>query len=389
MLRLKSNLWGPGLLKAGLSWLICILTSLIIFAMPTNASTRKAPYLIYPGNNTQMEVLWQLTTNDTCNISWGIDTTYADGNQQTFEYGTDHQHKCIINDLTPGMKYYYKVDISGELFRDSFMAAPPDTARNIRFFAYGDTRSYPETHNQVVAGMVSTYAGDPEYQTVVLSVGDLVNNGDKESDWDNQFFDPAYTDIQTMLANMPYQSAMGNHEESGKLFKKYFPYPFEGGRYWSFDYGPMHVAVVDQYTDYNPGSPQYSWLTNDLASSTKLWKFILLHEPGWSAGDDHANNTNVQDYIQPLCLQYDVAIVFGGHNHYYARAVVDGVEHVTTGGGGAPLYQPNPTYPYIVAASMSYHYCKVKIDGYRLYLKAIDTNGDVIDSFSIDKSPDR
>lgn len=96
---------------------------------------------------------------------------------------------------------------------------------------------------------------------------------------------------------------------------------------------------------YTPGSAEYNWLTNDLASTTKPWKILLFHEPGWSAGGSHANNTTVQTYIQPLCKQYGVDLVLNGHNHYYSRAVVDGVQHITTGGGGAPLYAPNPTYP--------------------------------------------
>jgi len=386
--RIKSSPEKTGFLIERFLWPVGLLISLIIFVEPVEASTRKAPYLIYPGDNTQMEVLWQLTTNDTCSLSWGIDTTYADGTQMTYEYGTDHQHKYIITDLTPGIKYYYQVDISGELHRGSFTAVPPDTARYIKFFAYGDTRSYPATHNQVAAGIISTFTADPDYQTVILSVGDLVNSGNTEADWDSQFFSPAYTNIQAMLAGLPYQAAMGNHEGTGVLFTKYFPYPFTGGRYWSFDYGPMHVAIVDQYTGYSPGSAQLVWLENDLAESTKLWKFIVLHEPGWSAGD-HSNNTSVQNYIQPLCLEYGVSIVFGGHNHYYARAVVNGVEHLTIGGGGAPLYQPIPTYPYIVATSRSNHYTKIEIDDNWLYFKAINTAGNIIDSFSIYKGPDR
>jgi hypothetical protein len=377
------NKKSPAIFGMRLFAVISALVSFSIFAQYANAATRKAPYLIYPGNNTQMEVLWQLTVNDTCIIKWGTDTTYSLGNQQTFEYGTDHQHKFTILGLTPGTKYFYRVDISGELHSGSFQAAPPDTASRVKFFAYGDTRSYPATHNQAAAGMVSTYTLDPAYQTLALSVGDLVNSGNTESDWDNQFFSPAYSSIQAMLANMPYQSAMGNHEGTGLLFVKYFPYPFVGGRYWSFDYGPAHFAIVDQYTSYGPGSPQLQWLTNDLAASTKPWKFICLHEPGWSAGGDHPNNTSVQNYIQPLCLQYGVSIVFGGHNHYYARAVVNGVEHLTIGGGGAPLYSPNPTYPNIVATSMSYHYTKIEINATFLKFAALTPAGAVIDTFSL------
>ena len=127
--------------------------------------------------------------------------------------------------------------------------------------------------------------------------------------------------------------------------------PFSADRYWSFDYGPAHFVMLDQYVDYAVGSPQYTWLVNDLAASTKIWKFIVMHEQGWSTGGGHENNTTVQTIIQPLAELYGVSIVFGGHNRYYARAVVNGVQHLTVGGGGAPLYTPDPGQPFIVTAS--------------------------------------
>jgi hypothetical protein len=175
---------------------------------------------------------------------------------------------------------------------------------------------------------------------------------------------------------------MGNHEQSGVLFTKYFPYPFVGGRYWSFDYGPAHFTVVDQYTIYGPGSAQLDWIETDLASTNKPWKFVYLHEPGWSAGG-HSNNTSVQNYIQPLCEQYDVAMVFAGHNHYYARAVVNGVQHITTGGGGAPLYDPSPGYPNVVTIAKAHHVCTVEIDGGLLHFEAVTPAAAVLDSFTL------
>lgn len=255
------------------------------------------------------------------------------------------------------------------------------------FFAYGDTRSYPGIHDQVAAGMVATYSANADFQSFIISVGDLVNHGDNESDWDNQFFDPSYENIQEILANLPYQACMGNHEESGVLFKKYFPYPYVDRRYWSFDYGPAHFVVVDQYTSYGPGSAQLNWIENDLATTTKLWKFIYLHEPGWSAGGGHSNNTSVQNYIQPLCEQYDVSILFAGHNHYYARAVVNDIQHVTTGGGGAPLHTPNAGYPYVVSTAKEHHFCTIEIDSEILTFNAVTPTGEVIDSFNIEKQP--
>lgn len=282
-----------------------------------------------------MDVHWQLYATDQCAIEWGPDTLYSTGADTTFEYGTDHQHAFSITGLAPGAICYYRVTAGPEVHTGTFRAAPEEDATQVKFFAYGDTRTYPADHDAVAQAMVGTYTADPEYQTIALNAGDLVTDGNLESHWDLQFFDPVYTGIQDFLSTVPLQVAMGNHEGAGVLFQKYFPYPFVADRYWSFDYGPCHFTVVDQYVSYGPGSPQLTWIENDLASTAKPWKFICLHEPGWSSGGGHENEIPVQDYIQPLCEQYEVAIVFGGHNHYYARASVSGTEHITTGGGGA------------------------------------------------------
>ena len=345
--------------------------------------THKAPYLIYTGVNTEMKVLWQLTVTDTSTIAWGTDISYSTGSAQTYEYGNDHQHTYTITNLIPGTKYYYRVSVNQEIHTGSFRSAPADDTTAIKFFAYGDTRSNPGVHNQVAAAIVASFTEDEESQTMILASGDLVNNGNYESDWDNQFFDPSYTHIQEMLASLPFQPCMGNHEGAGILFKKYFPSPFVAGRYWSFDYGPAHFVVVDQYVPYGPGSAQLNWIEDDLATTDKPWKFMYLHEPGWSAGS-HGNNSSVQNYIQPLCEEYNVSILFTGHNHNYARAIVNGVQHVTTGGGGAPLYQPNSSYPNIVAVSRSYHYCKIEINDNILSFTAMTPSGNVIDSFTIE-----
>ena len=184
-----------------------------------------------------------------------------------------------------------------------------------------------------------------------------------------------------MLADVPYQACMGNHEGSGELFTKYFPYPFVSERYWSFNYGVAHFVIIDQYTSYEPDSPQLAWFENDLASTTKPYKFIVLHEPGWSSGGGHENNVSVQNYIQPLCEKYQVLIVFSGHNHYYARAEVNGVQHVTTGGGGAPLHDPDPSCQYVITATKEYHFCRVEIDSGLLTFTAVTPDGRVIDKF--------
>ena len=195
-------------------------------------------------------------------------------------------------------------------------------------------------HNALAGQVNAAFAADPAFQTLNLHVGDWVS-GDSDSAWTSEWFNPSYTNLRKQDANIADIGVRGNHESGATYWKRYWPQPFQpGGLYWSFDYGPMHVVLLDQYTSYTPGSAQYNWLKADLAASTKTWKVVVLHEPGWSAGGGHANNTAVQQNLQPLFTQYGVSLVFGGHNHYYARASVGGVTHLTMGGGGAPALHP-------------------------------------------------
>ena len=359
-------------------------TALVLVATEqVPAEMRKTPYVIYNGVSAEMEVHWQLTMTTTCTFEWGIDTTYAMGSDQTQEYGSDHQHLYTVPGLMPGIRYYYRVTLNQQYFTGTFVPAPADDATDLKFMVYGDTRSGPTTHNQIAEDVISTYTQDPDFQSFLLVTGDLVTDGNNETDWDDEFFNPTYTNIQAMLANLPYQACMGNDEGNGVLFEKYFPYPFVNDRYWSYDYGPAHIAVIDQYTDYSSGSAQLTWLENDLQTSDKLWKFICLHEPGWSAGGGYENNVNVQNDLQPIFESYGVEMVFAAHNHYYSRAVVNGIQHITTGGGGAPLVTPNPGYPNVLVTSMTNHFCKVAIDSNMLSFTAITPTGTVIDTFTI------
>ena len=358
--------------------------------LPTayGTSPKKAPYLLLTDDDSTMDVLWQLDHTATSTIEWGTTTAYGDGSQVTNEYGADHQHAYTITGLTPDTKYYYRVvGLGSGSFKTSL-----STSNSVKFFAFGDTRSFPTDQNKVAKEIINSYIEDGEIQTFLLHVGDWVNV-DAETDWQDQIFPTDQDHLVRLKKDIPMLGCRGNHETynhpNSDTYYKYFPYSYEAVNtfYRSFDYGPLHVAIVDQYTDYSTGSTQYNWLEADLAASTKPHKIIVLHEPGWSAGN-HPNNTDVQNYIQPLCLTYGVKIVLGGHNHYYCRCDVDGVQHLTIGGGGAPLRVPdlfNTAYPYIVTAGSIHHFIKVNINDDFMGVEVINTDSvshnEVFDSF--------
>jgi predicted phosphodiesterase len=359
---------------------ISILVILLLSSTAAFAGIIKGPYLIFEGSNTAMTVLWQDNATESNVLRWGIDTNYTLGQATVGEYGTDHQHKYTITSLQPGTKYYYQVDGYGA---GSFVTAPDAAATAVKFLAFGDTRSDPASQEKVVSRMRSAYAADPAFQSIVLHSGDWVGS-DAETNWTSEWFvsGATYPNIHALQAEVPIDGVRGNHEGSGVYYSKYFPYPYAANFYRSFDYGPAHVIILDNYTAYPSGSAQYNWFVDELSTTTKPWKIVMIHEPAWGAGT-HANNTTSQTYLQPLFTQYGVDLVLTGHNHNYARAVVNGVQHVTNGGGGAPLYTVDPTMPYIVAADMSYQYSEIAINGNTLTSTARRADGSVIETFTV------
>ena len=204
------------------------------------------------------------------------------------------------------------VGSNGQTHTGSFFAAPSESVSSLKFLGYGDTRSSPDTHDEVCARMVHTYQTDSALQTLLLHAGDWTTN-DSEETWASEYFSTTSSNARELQAHIAISGCKGNHEETGIYYKKYWPYPYVRSPhfYWSFDYGPVHVTVIDQYIDYSPGSDQYQWLENDLATTTKKWKFLLFHEPAWSAGG-HSNDTVAQSSLPPLSVDCEVAIVLTG-----------------------------------------------------------------------------
>ncbi len=359
----------------------------------------KTPYLVYAGSIPEMNILWQLTDSAQCTIEWGTDTTRSTGTELTTEYGTDHQHVFTICDLIPSTEYYYQVSCAGVSYAGSFYSAPDSTETSLSFMVYGDTRSNFMVHDSIAGAMVSIYRTRPEFQTILFGAGDMVKYGGYEVSWQKEFFNEEQTNLRRRMMDVPYVQCPGNHELYEKLYLglnldtpllgKYFPYPYVDRRYWSLDYGPAHFTIVDQYpADYNGRgliSPEeLAWIQDDLSTSSSDWKFVILHEPGWSCGS-HSNNDDVQKLLQPIFEACGVQIVFSGHNHYYARACRNGVYHVTTGGGGAPLSEPLTDWPNVIVTRPDYNFCLLEIDRDTLSFRVLNLNKCVMDSFTVVK----
>ena len=168
------------------------------------------------------------------------------------------------------------------------------------------------------------------------------------------------------------------------------------GYYYSFDYGNAHFAVVDDNTyfgaqdsgsDYSPGSGQWNWLSEDLSSTDREWKFVVFHIPGWDSNGTEGVEWGGQTIIEslyPLCRDHRVDVVFSSHVHNYQRQNYGGVNFIITGGAGAELSHIDSAYPQWTQFSLScHHFITVEIDGRTFTSWGTDTSGNIFDVFNL------
>ena len=368
-------------------------TNLLIFFLLSsfiiNAQNfQKGPYIIYTNNTSEMKLLWQLDTSLQCTIKWGTVENNYTNSVVTTESGSnvyEHQHSYLINGLNANQKYYYQIIAGSDTINSNFLSAQNETNTETVFFAYGDTRSYPESQDLVTTTILSEINTNPSSQTFLLHAGDWTSS-DTEENWNSEFFNRNYLNTLALQSKLPLMGCRGNHEGSAIQYNKYFPYQYNySGDYYSFDYGLVHISVVDLYTDFSDGSAQLNWLQNDLASSNKTWKFVLLHEPAYTDTTVHKDNIDVQNYIVPVCHQNNVKVIFGGHNHFYAHCFVDSIHHLTLGGGGAPLYSANHLGVGLVKSESTLHFAKITANISQATISIIKTDSSIVDTFTIYK----
>ena len=90
--------------------------------------------------------------------------------------------------------------------------------------------------------------------------------------------------------------------------------------------------------------------------------------------------------LHSLFVTHGVDLVFNGHDHNYERTkVIDGIQYIITGGGGANIRtpQPNETTEFAIKA---HHFVEVEIADKYVTIKAINENGKVFDYCTLEKN---
>ena len=293
-----------------------------------------------------------------------------------------------LTGLEPATTYSYRVRFGDQVLPPaSFTTAPPPGTPNWRMVVYGDNRSNPDTHARNVEQIMKLDPG------LVINSGDLVAAGSNYAQWKTQYFDP----LRGLAEHVAVFPCLGNHEQNAIHYYNYHSLPDEQGEvYYSFDYANAHFIALNSNARDAPferGDPQTEWLIADLdAHRDATWTFVFFHHPLFRA---HATRgVTPQRWVwQPIFDEYGVDLVITGHDHYYMRShpigtyrdePSRGVQHLISGGGGAPTYPMTPKAHAAVGRRV-HHITAIDVTGDRLVARGVDLDGTEFDTFVIDQ----
>ncbi len=174
----------------------------------------------------------------------------------------------------------------------------------------GDGSGGERNETQVV-NLVSSWTPD-----LVLYLGDVYEQGSTAEFYNyyganSKFFGRFRTITDPTVGNHEY--LLGNADP-------YFSFWNNVPSSYSFNTAGWHIISLNseaQYVSTFPGSPQYQWLSQDLAANTAGCTLAFWHEPLFNIGSE-GDATQTQPFWD-LLAQYQADIVLNGHDHDYQR----------------------------------------------------------------------
>jgi hypothetical protein len=172
----------------------------------------------------------------------------------------------------------------------------------------------------------------------ILALGDTVYEEGTATEFD-ECWGPTWGALP-----LPIHPAPGNHEYRTDGAAAYFDY-FGVEPFYSFDVGGWHLISLNSEIDTGPGSPQHTWLQQDLADHPAQCTVAYWHTPRWAVAN-HQPGSTVSQPFWDLLDGAGVEIILNGHDHAYQRYTpmnaagdphASGIRQFVVGTGGADL----------------------------------------------------
>jgi len=358
-----------------------------------DAGEFRGPYL-NDVTSDAVTVLWESPTATTGVVRYGVTSvteyTVADNTPAT-------HHEVRLTGLSalaaPGTRFLYELEVDGVTYPGSVRTAVVGD-EPFGFIAYGDNRSSVVQHTAVVDALMA----EPNEIYFAFSTGDMVSDGEVESQWDDFFAIEA-----PLLAHTPVYLAIGNHEvhdDDWSIPHRVFAEPTttapasDDEGFYHFVYGNAQIIVVNVEVDtlYSGflalfGGDQEPWLIDVLANPPAGvdHRFLFTHQGPYSSKPGRDGNSWLRTWLGDLKTA-GIDVIISGHDHYAERGFsINGIPYVIHGGGGAPLYETlgaRAEADHTVMYSESrLGYLFIDVDGDRVEVAIRSLDGHTIDSF--------
>lgn len=246
-------------------------------------------------------------------------------------------------------------------------------AEPFRFAVKGDWGAGTAAQRAVTARMCEVRKSRPF--GIVLTTGDNFYGPDGLAT-SRTYFRPEI--CLNVAPAVVWRAVWGNHDVAGDSTagvlgsaRRTFRFSAEGVDFFVLD---SNAAADDE---------QRRWLGDALASSRVALKIVAFHHPPYTVGAGHLGDARVVRNWVPLFRRFNVTLVLSGHNHDYEHSLVDGVDYVVTGGGGAAVYPCVREASWNIACHGRHHFLLVEVRSTEVTVEAIAPGGEQIDRFSI------
>lgn len=309
------------------------------------------------GRDAQKGITWYTKTN-TSSLVEIIDENSNPVNAkieyaEVFEWEGNYVHKATVTGLEAGKTYYY--DVGDETTRSAAGTFVTDNGDDkVDFITFADVQAGNQDNFNKGARVVAQAFKTLPTAEFMVNLGDFTDDSTNE-EWD--YYDNAMKEINISSTLVP---VAGNHDGLGVTdwFNNMFnldtseSVETSDGVNYSFDYGNIHFAVVNTNDMLSISLSQLIWLKNDLNSTDKDWKIVLMHKSPYSLGKDAKwpDALYLQRSLATVVEECDVDLVLSGHDHQYIRTKPiksnsvneDGTVYILSGTAGAKRYEVRP-----------------------------------------------
>lgn len=308
-----------------------------------------------PGaDETQMNFAWYSKDGEETGLVYGTSSDLSDGqNAQVTQTASQEgylSNKVTLNNLQPGVTYYYQVtgkeiesfttdddtsdfsfifvgdpqigssnsakdDSPEDMQTPEFLTAQSEAVRNDSFnWNYTLNRAFAKTGNSA---------------NFILSAGDQIQTNYEDAE-DTRISEIEYAGYLSpdVMKSVPVATTVGNHDADNPNYTYHFNIAnmsdlgdngYVGGDYY-FTYGDALFMILN--TQDTNVSEHKKFIEETVAANQDCkWRIVTLHQDIYGSAE-HSNEpeiTNLRYSLVPIFEENDVDIVLTGHDHAYSR----------------------------------------------------------------------